>query len=78
MSWDYTPPPAEPVTVLAGNSADRLNRHCLRCGYEWQIVETKLTDRKRMRPKQCPRCHSPAWDCERKNKRRPRPKNSKG
>jgi DNA-directed RNA polymerase subunit RPC12/RpoP len=33
------------------------HRKCLRCGREWEAeVE---------RPKQCPTCHSPAWDKER-------------
>lgn len=33
---------------------------CLRCGYNWQGVES---------PTQCPNCESPLWDRERKDRR---------
>ena len=39
-----------------------LGFRCLRCGHEW-------LPRVEEQPRQCPRCKSPYWDKERKEKR---------
>lgn len=38
--------------------------NCNRCAHIWLQRESTI------RTKECPKCHSPYWDKERKNKRR--------